>query len=440
MRTGFTAFLRPLGLAAGLLAALGLAAGSAAAQEKAELKVALVAFLSGPAAGPFGIPARDGAQVVIDAINAGEVPAPYDTGPGIAGVEIVPTIIDEAGGVSKQVQEFQNLVQRQGVDVVIGYISSGDCLGIAPKAEELQALTILMDCGTPRVFEEGSYRYTFRTRPHAAMDNISAARYLLDRHPDLQSVAGINQNYAWGQDSWRDFTAAAQAMKPSVEIETEQFPKIFQGQYSSEITALLLSRADAVHSSLWGGDLESFVFQATARGLHERTQLVLTAAEPYMFRLGDKMPDGAIIGARGPYGVFAHDTPLNRWFRGRYTERYDTPPVYASYVAGQAFLALKKAYEKAREANGGQWPSQEQVIEAMEYMSFEVFGSSVEMALGDGHQAIQEAAVGSFQYDEENGRATIVDIEYFKARCVNPPPGENSVEWIKGGMQGAQCD
>ena len=114
-------------------------------------------------------------------------------------------IIDEAGGTTKQVSEFRNLVERQDVDFVIGYISSGDCLAIAPVAEEMKKLTVLFDCGTPRVFEERSYKYVFRTRPHATMDAVAAALYLLEQRPDVKTYAGINQNYAWGQDSWNDF-------------------------------------------------------------------------------------------------------------------------------------------------------------------------------------------------------------------------------------------
>jgi len=33
-----------------------------------------------------------------------------------------------------------------------------------------------------------------------------------------------------------------------------------------------------------------------------------------------------------------------------------------------------------------------------------------------------------------------VDIQYFAAECVNPPPGVKSIDWIKGGMQGAKCN
>ena len=40
------------------------------------------------------------------------------------------------------------MVQRQKVDVVMGYISSGDCLAIPSVADELKQLTVLIDCGT----------------------------------------------------------------------------------------------------------------------------------------------------------------------------------------------------------------------------------------------------------------------------------------------------
>ena len=33
--------------------------------------------MTGPAAAPFGIPDRNAAELLIDALNAGKVPAPY---------------------------------------------------------------------------------------------------------------------------------------------------------------------------------------------------------------------------------------------------------------------------------------------------------------------------------------------------------------------------
>ena len=122
------------------------------------IKIGIVTFLSGPAAGPFGVPAKIAADAIVESLNAGNVPHPYNS-IGFSGRKIELVYVDEAGGASKQVTEFRNLVSRQKVDFIIGYISSGDCLAIPPVADELKTLTVLMDCGTPRVFEENDYKY-----------------------------------------------------------------------------------------------------------------------------------------------------------------------------------------------------------------------------------------------------------------------------------------
>lgn len=162
-----------------LALAASLALPAAVAQP---VRTGIVTFLSGPAAGPFGVPARNAAELMAEMLNAGSVPAPYATR-GFGGNPIELVIIDEAGGPQKQVAELRNLAQR--VDLVIGYISSGDCLAIAPVAEELKKLTVLFDCGTPRIFEDASYKYVFRTGGTATMDNVSAAMYLLEKHPNV---------------------------------------------------------------------------------------------------------------------------------------------------------------------------------------------------------------------------------------------------------------
>lgn len=45
-------------------------------------------------------------------------------------------------------------------------------------------------------------------------------------------------------------------MPEAKQSDKAQFPKIFAGQYGSEISALSLDDAELVHSSFWDGDLE----------------------------------------------------------------------------------------------------------------------------------------------------------------------------------------
>ena len=51
---------------------------TAPAAAPATVKLGIVSFLTGPAAAPFGIPGRNAAEIMIEAMNAGKVPAPFN--------------------------------------------------------------------------------------------------------------------------------------------------------------------------------------------------------------------------------------------------------------------------------------------------------------------------------------------------------------------------
>lgn len=415
----------------------GLCAIHVQAQEP--LQIGVVTHLSGAAAGPFGIPARNGAELVIDAINGGKLPAPYASR-GMAGRDIAVTLVDEAGPPARIATEVRSLIERQKPQAIVGFVTTGTCLAALPVLEELKTLTILSTCGTPRVFEDNSFAYIFRTSANATMDGVTAARYINARMPGLKNYAGINQNFAFGQDSWRDFSLAMKALKPALAVSLEQFPTLGAGQYGAEISALLGARPEVTFSSFFGSDLEAFAFQLAPRGLHRQTQLVLSTGETAMFRLGNKLPDGAIISGRGPYGVFARDTELNRWFRRAYEERFNAPPTYPAYHAAQAVLALKIAYDKAAVLKNGNLPAREDVMAALRGLEYEAFGTAIRMWQSKGQQAITESAIGTYQFDVKTGKPSVKDVVYYRAECVNPPDGVKAVEWLAAGMPGARCD
>jgi branched-chain amino acid transport system substrate-binding protein len=445
-----TSSLRRL-IACSTIACAVIGASPAQAQERKALRIGFVTFLSGPAAGPFGVPAKVAAEAIVESLNAGKAPPPYNTR-GFGGTPIELVVIDEAGGTTKQVAEFRNLVERQDVDFVIGYISSGDCLAVAPVAEEMKKLTVLFDCGTPRVFEEHSYKYVFRTRPHATMDAVAAALYLLEQRPEVKTYAGINQNYAWGQDSWNDFELAMKTLRPDAAVTTSQMPKFGAGQYGTEIYALAQTSSDIIHSSLWSGDLEAFMMQAVPRGLFNKSQLMLVAGEPYLHRLGSTIPDGTIVGARGTHGVFAPDSKLNTWLKDIYRAKADTDPTYPAYSAALGFLGLKAAYEQAKSAklkagptSGNKGvkketdkaftadPDAEGVITALEGFVGESPSGRAVMGLGKGHQAVMGTAYGTTK--AVNGQVTVTNVKTYPAERVLPPEGISSADWIKGGLK-----
>jgi len=410
---------------------------SASAQET--FKVGIVSFLSGQAAESFGIPAVNGAKVLVEAFNKGQAPAPYNK-KGFGGLTIEPIYVDENGGATKQVQELRNLYDRDKVDVVVGYVGSGDCLAVAPVAEEMKKFLILYDCGTPRIFEDGKYNYVFRTAAHATMDNVALARYLKAKNIPVKSFNMINQDYAWGQDSRTDFVLSMAKLYPDAKPGEDLLPKFGAGQYGTEISAIMAKPADLVHSSLWGGDLQALILQSAPRGMFKRSQVVLSAGDHVLPGLGEKVPDGTILGARGAYGLMAPKSALNDWWWDVYQKANNVYPVQAPYRMAQALMGLKLAVEKAMAANGGKKPTAEQLAAALKNSEWDSPAGKIRMVLGGGNQAIQETAIGRTKWDANKKMVMIEDIQRFPAECVNPPANMNSVEWLKAGFPGAKCN
>ncbi|HWV41740.1 ABC transporter substrate-binding protein [Pseudorhodoplanes sp.] len=420
-------------------AAAVFAAGTTiASAQNQPVKIGFPVFLSGPAVGAFGEPSKNAVNLIVRAMNNGELPAPYNQ-KGLGGFPIEPKIVDEAGNTATVVTEFKNLVQRDKVDIVVGYVSSAGCLAVAPVAEELEVLTIFYACGASRLFDERDYKYIFRVSSSQTSDAVATARYILSKFPDTTSYSGINQNYSWGQDNWRDFKLAMAALAPKVKMDKELMPKLFAGEFGAEISVLLASGSPIVHSSFFGGDLETFILQASARGLPQKSRLLLTVGEQILARQGKNVPDGTIIGGRGRHGMLASDNPINKWFLDAYVKEFNSVPNFPAYHMLSSMLGLKAAWEKAQAANGGKRPTTDDVIKAFTGLAFETASGPVKMALGKGHQGIEEVAVGTYRYNKATNQPELYDLVTYPAECVNPPANMTSEEWLKKGMPGAKC-
>ena len=420
---------------------------SASVNAKDTVKVGVVSFLTGPAGGPFGVPAKQGAQLVIDAINSGTMPAPYNK-KGFAGATMNPIFSDESGGGTKQVALFRDFVQKQNVDAMIGYISSGNCMAIGPVADELKMLTVFSTCGTPRLYEEKARSHVFRTQANAVGDSLAAAKYIADEYfkgkisTADKMYTGINQNYAWGQDSYKFFELGMKVYMPSaIGSKKPQFPKLFAGQYGTEISALSLDKAKIVHSSFWNGDWEAFVLQSMVRGFFKQKIVISSVGGSGVDSLGKKFPDGVVMGTRGLVGLNVRDNkdPLNVWFVSEYKKRYKAWPLGPSYQYARSVMAYKLAMDKAA-ADAGKFPTQSQTISAMKGMKFKSFVDTIHFARGEGHQAVHAISYGVTKYNKAKGEPGIEKLVQYPASCIYPPAGVKSEDWINNGMPGRKCN
>ena len=409
--------------AAGVGLALWALALSALAQPKpAELKVAMTTFLSGPAA-VFGVPGKAAAELAIDEINAAG---------GIAGVKIRPIIIDEGVGGDKLLSEYRRVVQEEGVRVTLASISSGSCNALAPVAEDLKVLNVMWDCGTEKILENRRYKYVVRTQANATAEMVATVLYLLRTKPNFKTLAVINQDYAWGRDSWEIFINTLRALKPDVQVLAELFPKFGSADFSSEISRLQALNPDVILSTSWGGELDTLIRQASQRGLIKTSTWVLPLAESSLERVGRSLPDGVIVGMRGDH-YFLHpehkDDARHKAFVEKFRAKTGQYPIYSAYHAVAAVQALADAYHAAIKANAGNWPSVEQVAEAMRSLKFR--GLTRPVTMREDGQGLEDQMLGLTKMTPAYPFAVLQGLTIYPGEMVQNPVGTKSPEWVK---------
>ncbi len=407
--------------------ALGLtllaAAALAQAQGKpAELKIGMTTFLSGPAA-VFGLPGQAAAEIAIDNINSAG---------GVAGVKLKPVIIDEGIGGDKLLSEYRRVVQEEGVKVVLASISSGNCNALAPVAEDLKVLNVMWDCGTEKVLENRRFKYVVRTQANATSEMVATVLYLLRTKPNFKTIAVVNQDYAWGRDSWEIFISTLRALKPDVQVVAEMFPKFGATDFSSEISRLQALAPDVILSTSWGGELDTLIRQSAQRGLIKTSTWVLPLAESSLERVGKALPDGVIVGMRGDH-YFLHpelkDDAKHKAFVEKYRAKTGQYPIYSAYHAAAAIQAVADAYTAAAKANGGNWPSTEQVAETLHSLKFRGLTRPVQMR-EDG-QGLEDQMLGTTKLTAAYPFPVIQGLTIFPGEMVQNPVGTKSPEWVK---------
>lgn len=412
---------RFLSFAAALAAFAGL---PALAQDKPkELKIGVATFLSGPAS-VFGVPAKAAAEMIAEDINKKG---------GIGGVPVTLSFIDEGAGGEALVSNFRRLVQDEKVDVTFSAISSGSCIQLAPLAEDLKMMNFMWDCGAASILEAKKYRYNFRTQANATPEMLAVLIYLLKTRPDFKTIAVVNQDYAWGRESWEIFSTALKQMKPDVRVVAELFPKFGAPDYSTEISRLMALKPDVVLTTSWGGDLDTLVRQANQRGLLQQSAFVLGIGETSVQRLGKDLPEGLIVGARGDHWFLHPEMKKDAAFKA-FNEAFKAKtgawPIYSVYHMQQAFSALQGAYDKAIKANGGKWPTREQVVDATAGLEFKGWGRPLTIRPED-NQGLEAQLVGVTKAAPGYDFKVLDNMMLFDPKPITNPPGTKSVDWLK---------
>ncbi|OYX67755.1 MAG: amino acid ABC transporter substrate-binding protein [Rhizobiales bacterium 32-66-11] len=349
---------------------------------------------------------------------------------GIAGRPIE-LVIEEETSPKDTIERFRRLVLQEKVDCVQGLISTGVSLGVAPTAEEEQALLIMWDGTTQDGVKEAMPKsnYVFRSTDNeceAVMASLLAIKYFKGK---IKRIAGINPDYSYGRNNWEAFQQILRRAGVEAEVVAEQWPKVGTMDLTSHVAALKAAKPDFIFSSMLFADLPVFMKQGSAAGLFEGVNIALPAAGWQINQLKKEfMPENVVFGHNTLYFALPTASPLQKAFVDDYMGRYKEAPHWEADRAYFALAAYKAGVEAANKATG-RWPKLDEIIAAIPEQKVQSLG-------GPGQFRKDKIAEQTFYQGLSTNKntydfPTLSTVDSFTADQLQKPPGVDFWDWIK---------
>ena len=231
-------YVQTSSLAIGL--ALGLSAmGSAAAAQDCTTKIGAVL----PTSVDWGKPIAATAQYVVDQVNAAG---------GVAGCDIEMVLRDSQVDPKVGVDAAKALVDLDGVQVLLGAVSSGVSMPILTSVTAPAGVMQMSCCSSSTAFtglaEEGKTKgLWFRTFATTGVQSAVAA--MVARDKGYKSIAVLYKNDDWGQDIGKLVAADFEAL--GIEVTSSVALNDGQASYRAEVTEALKGKPEAIYLALY---------------------------------------------------------------------------------------------------------------------------------------------------------------------------------------------
>lgn len=293
-------------------AALGTAVTGFPAYLKAAgkpIKIGMPTIMSGRVA-ILGESSVDAAMVTVRRVNAAG---------GIDGRMLELVVRDSRGKPDEAARMTRDLVNNEGCEIILDAEASSASFAVNEVVRDVKRYCIHTNSETSSLTADPKNRvpWVFRTARQGIHDAVGGGLYAakVSKEKGLKKWATVSPDYAYGRDNTKEFMEYVKIFAPDVEIVEQTWPKIFQPDYTENVTALLNAQPQAVYSALWGGDLVAFFDQASLYGLFDQFQAFAVNLGDYPVITAIKSrPEGVHSGSR--YHKDIPDTAENEaWYQ-----------------------------------------------------------------------------------------------------------------------------
>ena len=382
------------------LAAAGLLlAGSAQAQVPIKIGE-LNSYKAQPA---FLEAYKRGWEMAIDEVNASG---------GVLGRKLEVISRDDGGNPGDAVRVAEELVSREGVNMLAGTYLSNIGLAVSDFAKQKKVFFLAAEPLTDKITWQNGNRYTYRLRASTYMQVAMLVPYALQAKKKRWAL--VYPNFEYGQSAAGWFKQLMKRKQPGIEFVTEQATPLGKVEAGPVVQALVDAKPEGIFNVLFGADLARFVREGGTRGLFKgKTVVSLLSGEPeYLDPLKDEAPEGWIVTG---YPWDKVNAPAHKAFVSAYEKRYNDYPRLGSLVGYITMTSLAAGIEKAGS------PDTEKMVAAFAGLKLDTPIGPVTYRAID-HQGTMGAWVGKTTV--ENGKGTMKDFRFIDGAGVQPTDAE----------------
>ncbi|MEZ5674720.1 amino acid/amide ABC transporter substrate-binding protein, HAAT family [Thalassovita litoralis] len=340
-------------VAAGAAGVTTLASPTVLRAAGSPIKIGMPTILSGRVA-ILGETASVGAKMAVDAFNAAG---------GIDGRMVELVIRDSKGKPDEAAKVTRDLLSSDGCAFILNGEASGGTFAVHEVVRDTKTYCMHTISETSSLTADPANRapWVFRSARQGIHDAISGGLYAANlAKAGATRWATCSPDYAYGRSTTSEFMEFLAVFAPEVKLVGETWPKIFQPDYTENITNLLNVAPDALYSCLWGGDLVAFFDQASLYGLFDQFQTVaVNMGDVPVLEAIKNLPGGIHSGNR--YHKDIPDVEANENWNTEFRKSGQLPTNWAwqTYTGAQFVLnALKDTggdtdYQKLADATRG---------------------------------------------------------------------------------------
>jgi branched-chain amino acid transport system substrate-binding protein len=309
-------------------------------QPRQPIKIGVPTVLSGRVA-QLGLSSRNAMQIEVDRFNAAG---------GLDGRPIELVVRDSRGVPAEAARLAREMITSEGCEFLLDGEPSSGGFAVHEVVRETGTLTLHINSETSSLSADPRQRFwnAFRVARQGIHDAIAGGAYAANiaKARNLRRWMTVSPDYAYGRDTTAEFVEYLKHFHSEVQVTGDTWPRLFQADYTENITRLSQGRPQAIYSCLWAGDLVTFVEQASIFGLFGQSQFfAVNMADYTTLQQIRNLPRGVHSGNR--YLKNFPDVPGNQEFAVEYHRRFNTYPTNWSWQSATAVRLITTALKEA---------------------------------------------------------------------------------------------